>query len=702
MGMKYRRTKYENANTQNQIPQSAATIISSASQEKPLPTSATRRQFIKQIGSVGIVSALPATPADAPPPTAAVQHRTPLAPNAFYPLPLGAIRPTGWLRAQLQLQADGLGGHLDETWPDVGPNSGWLGGTGESWERGPYFLDGLVPLAHLLDDPRLKAKAQKYLDWTLNSQAANGNFGPASNDDWWPRMVALKVLTQHHEATADPRVLPLMQRYFSYQLAELPKRPLRDWGKFRWQDNALSVLWLYDRTGDPALLDLVRLLHSQGYDWIAHFADFKYKDRITAEYIKLEEGQGLKDLALSTHGVNNGQAIKTAPVWSILTGNPSDRRAVFQILSELDKYHGLPNGIFSCDEHLAGLNPSQGSELCTVVESMFSLEQSLAILGDPALGDRLERLAFNALPGTISDDMWSHQYNQQPNQVECSVHRKPWTTDGPESNLFGLEPNFGCCTANFHQGWPKFAASLWMLSPRSDHEDEGLAAIAYAPCETNTLIRGTRVHIVEETGYPFHGTIRITVNPASPLSFPLKLRIPAWAAGATLRVNGEAQPNPTPGSFARIQRTWKSGDRVEINLRMQPRLSTWFHNSVAVERGPLVFSFAIGEDWVKLRDRGMTADWQIYPTTPWNYALDTTADITTTAAELSEKPFSAAHTPIKLHAKGRKLPDWRAEDGVANPLPQSPVTSTEPTENITLIPYAAAKLRITAFPELKT
>lgn len=672
--------------------------------------SATRRHFLKQLGTVSAISALSGSELLAAPsddsPQASVQHRAPLAPNAFYPLPLTSVRPTGWLRAQLELQADSLGGHLDETWADVGPNSGWLGGAGESWERGPYFLDGLVPLAHLLGDARLKAKAQKYLDWTLNSQTASGSFGPASNDDWWPRMVMLKVLTQHHEATGDARIVPLMQRYFHYQLAELPKRPLRDWGKFRWQDNALSVLWLYDRTGDPALLHLVRLLHAQGYDWVAHFADFQYKERITAEYIKLEQGEGLKDLALATHGVNNGQAIKAGPVWSVLSASDSDRRAVLHMLAELDRYHGMPNGIFSCDEHLAGLNPSQGSELCTVVESMFSIEQSLAILGDATLGDRLERLAFNTLPGAISDDMWSHQYNQEPNQVECSLHHKPWTTDGPESNLFGLEPNFGCCTANFHQGWPKFAASLWMLAPQTAQNSEGLAATAYAPCEVHTVVRGARVHLVEETGYPFHGAIGITVNPASPLAFPLHLRIPAWAAGATLRVNGETQPAPAAGSFARIQRTWKAGDRLEIGLPLEPRTSTGFQGSIVVERGPLVFSFPIGEDWVKLRDRGLTADWQVYPTTPWNYALDLSQPIAASAphseSEVKERPFSAARTPVKLQAKAKKLPDWRAEDGVAAAPPQSPVASSEPLENITLIPYAAAKLRITAFPCLKT
>jgi DUF1680 family protein len=632
-----------------------------------------------------------------------------LAASAFYPLAFGSIRSTGWLKGQLEIQARGLSGHLYETWADVGLNSGWLGGTGESWERAPYYLDGLTPLAWLLDDARLKAKAQSFFEWTLTHQASNGMIGPASNNDWWPRIVMLKALTQYQEVTGDPRVIPLMDKYFQYQLAELPNRPLRDWAKFRWQDAALSVIWLYNRTGSAYLLDLARLLHEQGHDWIAQYANFQYKERITRDFLKLyDDKDGLKDLSLSTHGVNNGQAIKTGPVWSLVSGSDSDRAAVLKMISELDKYHGLPNGMFSCDEHLAGLDPTQGSEFCTVVEYMFSLERSLGILGDPSLGDRLERLAFNALPGTLTDDMWAHQYNQEPNQVECSLHQKPWVTDGPESNLFGLEPNFGCCTANFHQGWPKFAASLFMLSGDQDSTaSDGLVAAVYAPCEVHTLLRGTPVHVVEETSYPFRGVIALTVNPAAPLSFRLQLRIPAWADEASITVNGHREPSPAAGTFARVERTWKAGDRVEIVFPMHPRISRWFHDSVAVERGPLVFSYGIGESWVKLRDRGMTADWQVYPTTAWNYALNLDAaspekSVTVTETELVEAPFTRRHTPVRLSVKARKLNAWRAEDGAANPLPQSPVISDQPEETIALIPYAAAKLRITAFPQCKS
>ncbi len=633
---------------------------------------------------------------------AAVRNRAPLAPNAFDPLPLGAVRPAGWWRRQLEIQATGLGGHLDETWADVGPNSGWLGGTGESWERGPYFLDGLVPLAYLLDDDRLKAKAQRYIEWTLTHQAANGMIGPASNDDWWPRMVMLKVLAQYEEATGDPRVLPVLAQYFAYQLEALPARPLRDWGRFRWQDNAMVALWLFNRTGDPKLLELVKLLHMQGYDWQADIANFRFTEPVTPETIKLDENKGLGETALASHGVNNGQALKAGPVWSMVTGAAADRRGTTEMLAVLDRFHGLPNGMFSCDEHFAGRNPSQGSELCTVVETMFSLEQALAITGDAALGDRLERIAFNALPGTFTDDMWAHQYNQEPNQVEVSLHRKPWTTDGPESNLYGLEPNFGCCTANFHQGWPKFTASLWMASP-----DGGLVAAAYSPCEVRTAIGKTKVQVTEETEYPFRGTVRLTVRPEEDVQFPLRFRVPAWAETTTVKVNGQAQPVSAVAGFAKLERTWTAGDVVEIQFPLTPRfVHGGYRDSVSVQRGPLVFSYPVGESWVKLRPRGMTADWQVFPSGAWNYALITTepesrGGLVAEEHPLGGSPFALAGTPVTLQVSARKLLSWRAVDGVADPVPQSPVTSDEEEERITLVPYGAAKLRITAFPQFK-
>jgi len=294
--------------------------------------------------------------------------------------------------------------------------------------------------------------------------------------------------------------------------------------------------------------------------------------------------------------------------------------------------------------------------------------------------------------------MWAHQYDQQPNQIAASLQDKPWTTNGPESNLYGLDPTFGCCTANFSQGWPKFCASLFM------HSNDGLAAVAYAPCEVHTMVRNTPVHVREETEYPFSGKVRIAIDPARPVQFPLLLRIPSWAAGSNLMVNGRPVRKADPGSFGRVERTWKAGDVVELNFPMAPRISRGFRDSATVQYGPLVFSHGIGEDWLKLRDRGMTADWQVYPTTPWNYAIAASPeDIKVTRAESGapgEGVFTKKGTALKLEVKARRIPGWLSVDNVADAVPQSPAKTDQPEETISLIPYAAAKLRITAFPVL--
>ena len=665
-----------------------------------------RRHFLKGAGLAGFTTVLPSSIASlfsTPSQATLYTERAATRPQSgvFELLPLGAVRPRGWLKAQLHHQASGLSGHLDETWPSVGPDSGWLGGSGESGERGPYFLDGLIPLAYLLDEPRLKAKAQKFIEWTLRSQTADGMFGPASNVDWWPRMVMLKALTQYHEVTGDPTVLAFMSLYLKYLAAALPARPLSAYAKFRWQEQVLTILWLYDRTADPALLKLVTLLRAQGYDWIGQYEDFQYKDRMTLAHIAaMAKFPATQDAKMAAHGVNNAQAIKTGAMWWRVSGANTDRFAVSRMMETLDRYHGLPNGMFSCDEHFAGRNPSQGSELCSVVEYMYSLEQALAILGDAALGDRLEKLAFNALPGTMTDDMWAHQYDQQPNQVECSLHKEPWTTNGPESNLFGLDPNIGCCTANFSQGWPKFASSLFM---KLGHE--GIVAAAYAPCEARITLRGAEVHIVEETEYPFRENIRMMVRTSRPLTYPLLLRIPAWAEGAKIMVNGRTQGAVVVGTFARIEREWKHEDIVEIIFPMNPRAITGFNGSISLERGPLVFSHKIDQNWLELRDRSMTADWQVYPASRWNYALASNAATPEGGMIVSHNPmrdhvFAADNPPVEIHVRGRLLPEWVAEEGNAGPPPVSPVESSENEETIRLIPYAAAKLRITSFPTL--
>ncbi len=407
--------------------------------------------------------------------TVLAEEGTPM-PNALAPLPLGQITPNGWLKTQLRIQADGLTGHLDEFWPDI-KDSGWIGGEAEGWERAPYWLDGLVPLAYLLDDADLKAKVNRWFDYILEHQQEDGWFGPehgkrggnaAKNQyDPWPVFIILKAMTQYQEATSDERVIPAMLRCTKKLDAVLDETPLFEWGRHRWMDGSVSILWLYDRTNQAWLLGVARKLHTQGFDWQNHFATFPYHDRLNRD-----------QLSMDTHGVNNAMGVKASAVWYRVSNEPAAKYALYTGLANLDRYHGQVTGLFTSDEHFAGTNPSQGTELCAIVEYMYSLETCLSIFGDPVLADRLENIAFNALPAAFKPDMWAHQYDEQANQpVSCVAKTPIYTNNGQDANLFGLEPNYGCCTANYHQGWPKFASHLWMKS-----RDGGLSAVAYAPC----------------------------------------------------------------------------------------------------------------------------------------------------------------------------------------------------------------------------
>ena len=143
-----------------------------------------------------------------------LQNRAPLMAKPYLELPLGAIQPNGWLKEQLVSMKNGMTGHLDEIYPEVvGERNGWLGGDGDGWERGPYWIDGLLPLAYILDDEVLKAKVQPWIEWTLNNQEESGYLGPipfetepeheaglqrGQRKDWWPKMVMLKILQQHY------------------------------------------------------------------------------------------------------------------------------------------------------------------------------------------------------------------------------------------------------------------------------------------------------------------------------------------------------------------------------------------------------------------------------------------------------------------------------------------------------------------------
>lgn len=674
-------------------------------------TTIDRRTFLAAATTAVGASAMPPAAASGAPraPTQAQTPRASLAAPAFTPLPLGAVKPAGWLARQLRVQADGLTGHLDLFWPDVA-QSQWFGGTAEGWERAPYWLDGAIPLAWLLDDAPMKARITRYVNHIVAHQRADGWFAPYPMDaarqryDLWAILLANKALAQYHAATGDARVLEAVLRSLRALVPGLAETPLFGWGRFRWYEGLVPIFHAYEHSGEAWLLDLARTLRTQGVDFEALFAT----DDLTVPTPR----RGL--WKWTKHVVNTAMATKAAALSWRLDQQPGDRAFARAMIDLLDRHHGQVTGMFSGDECLSGRNPLQGTELCAVVEFMYSLEHLFSVFGDAFFADRLERVAFNALPATIAPDGWSHQYDQQVNQVQCTINpMHGWSTNGPESNLFGLEPNYGCCTSNMHQGWPKFAAHLWMATP-----DDGLACVSWAPAHVETQRRGVPVTVHVETDYPFRERAQVRVTVGAPVRVPLVLRIPSWAEGATVRVADGPETAVVPGRLHRLEREWTGTTELEVRLPMRAIVTTRHNDAVAVERGPLVYALQVGEEWTRVNadkpHRELPhADFEVRPTTPWNYGLvidpaRPDAALRFEERPVGERPFSPEGAGVVATAQGRRLPDWKLVDGWAGEVSPtdvawsdpSRVVTQEPVESVTLVPYGCTNIRVTEFPRV--
>ncbi|HEY4194189.1 MAG TPA: beta-L-arabinofuranosidase domain-containing protein, partial [Mucilaginibacter sp.] len=529
-------------------------------------------------------------------------------------LPLGAIHPTGWLHDQLEIMRDGTTGHLDEVYAKVKNDNGWLGGKGDGWEETPYWLDGAVPLAYLLDDTILKAKVLKYINWTIDHQRPSGYFGPITKaerdsgavitlanpekgEDWWPKMVMLKAIQQYYTATNDQRVIKFLTNYFHYQLAALKICRINkwtDWAESRGTENIMVAQWLYEKTKDEKLLELADLLNQQCYPWSTWLGGRTWVIDAAA--------QQNDNNWMHRHGVNVAMALKAPALEFQRTHDSTYLTSLKTGYNDLMTLHGLPMGVFSADEDLHGNLPTQGTEMCAVVESMFSLEEIIAITGDVHYMDALERIAFNALPTQTTDDYNNKQYFQVANQVEIAKGVFDFSLPfGREmNNVLGMRSGYTCCLANMHQGWTKYAQHLWYKT-----QDNGVASLVYGPNRLSTTVgkNNTAVTINEVTDYPFNDQIDFELSTKNTAQFEWKLRIPSWCAEATVSLNGKELQKAKGGHFVIIGRTWKDKDKLVLKFPMQVSTSNWGRNSRAVERGPLVYALKLGERWEKGNDK---------------------------------------------------------------------------------------------------
>ena len=627
----------------------------------------------------------------------------PLQAQSLIKLPNGSIIPGGWLMRQLELQRDGLNGHLGEisAWLQKDDNA-WLKSGGKwGWEEVPYWLRGYASLSYIMKDATgnedMFKEAKYWIEAILDSQREDGNFGPAykGKQDFWPNMIALWILQDYYEYTGDSRVIPFMTKYAHYQLSVKDEDFLSSyWENSRGGDNLWSVVWLYNRTKDPELLKLGEKVH-----------------RNTANWTRATE-------LPNWHNVNVAQCFREPATWYLFNGDEKMRRASYNVQSLVRRAYGqVPGGMFGSDENcrIGFFDPRQGTETCGFAEQMSSDEIMLQITGDPYWAENCEDVAFNSYPAAFMPDYKSLRYITCPNHVlsDSENHSPGIQNGGP---FLAMNPfSSRCCQHNHGFAWPYYAEHLVYATP-----DNGLAAVLYSSSMTKARVGdGTQIILEQTTNYPFEESVEFSVRTLKSVDFPLYLRIPSWTKSASVYVNGKRVKSKLDGKgYVCISRKWDNGDMVKLDLPMEITYRTWQvnKNSVSVNYGPLTLSLKIAEryekkdsketaisdsKWQPNADPSAWPSYEIYPDSDWNYALVINSPIKVKKSDWPKdnNPFTLATVPLTFTAKGRKVPSWTLDEyKLCGVLPYECDPRSEVVEDITLVPMGAARLRISAFP----
>lgn len=595
------------------------------------------------------------------------------------------IKPEGWLKRQLEIEANGLCGNLDKVWPDI-RDSAWIGGDREGWERVPYWLDGFIPLAYLLDDADMMTRADKYINAIIERQKESGWICPCEEDkirtyDLWAVFLIGKVLALYCEYTNSEKAFNALYKSMKnlYDLLESGKAKLFAWAKSRWFECFIPLKYLYDAKREAWILSLAEKLKEQGADYGCFEELWKRPMNVWRQ---------------ETHIVNICMEIKSEALCKLMLGK-SDISAEkrYQLLK---KYNGTAVETFTGDECLSGVRNNQGTELCAVNELMYSYEWLYVVTGNTVWLDRLEKLAFNALPATFSVDMWTHQYVQMVNQISAKkfLGKSYFRTNDSEAHIFGLEPNYGCCTSNGAQGYPKLATSVFAK------QKDGIVCALMLPSTLKTNAFGANVEVNIKTEYPFRHTAVYTVKTDSPTRFKLKIRIPAFSK--QVKVNGEYVEFK---KYVTIDKKWNGEEKIELELFDTPHFKKRPYSLQVAEWGPLVFALPVKARWEMheyekngVERKAPYCDYHLHTESEWNYGFADT-ELSLEFKNGDEYPFSTDCPSVVLKANLSKI-DWGFEDGyddVANYVPKSRVSLTEP-ERMTLIPYGATKLRMTEMP----
>jgi len=618
--------------------------------------------------------------------------------ESFSKVSLSDIEPEGWIREFLERQVSGLTGNIEVAGYPYNTCM-WscekMEGSTKAWwpyEQTAYFLDGAYRLGLLLDESSLLNRVEMNASYVKSNILPDGRFGTRLEDRWWrwPYAGFNRIFMTEYEETHNTQTLDLLVNHYA------------TFSAVDFQDdlelaNVEELCWVYEHTGDMTFLRMAE----EAYELFN--SDLNNRNRLESDI------QFGTDRIPDHHGVVYMELVKVPAILYQYTGKKHYLEDAVNGIRKMEKHHMLVSGLPSTTEHFGGISETAGHETCNTAVLPHSYGYLMRITGESGYGDRIEHAVFNAGMGSITKDFKSHQYFSAPNQVIATAVSNPFGHH-PARMAFMPGHDVECCTGNVNRFMPYYVEQMWLTS-----EDNGIVAALYGPSSVVARVgeQAQSVKLRQETSYPFAEEISFTLDMDNPVEFPVYFRIPEWAVGAGLAINGnQTDERPKASSFHKVLRVFEPGDQLVLTLPMKPTISTWPNDGVAVEMGPLVFSLPVTPEIEQIENDGKSTNefpaWSTTPGSKWNYSLVDDPQFEVIRNRATDYPWDPGNEPLKVKAQAVQLDEWKIDDSydehwkmdmLKTPAFPESRSSSSDQETIELVPYGSTTLRITVFPK---